>query len=86
MINALPSIAFSQLIPHNPSLHQVDPLLADDGISGGIESHRVVVVDPIERRRDGRLLLEKLLGLGGEARCHGWWIVPVEMGWNWSGG
>jgi hypothetical protein len=69
MVDALPVIALAELLPHEPRHHAPHPLLADDGILGGFQPRRVVVVDAGEGGRHGGLFGEEERGFG--RGCHG---------------
>lgn len=56
MVHALPVVALGQLLPHQATHHNSDPLLADDGILGLLQALRIIVVDAVESGRDGGLL------------------------------
>lgn len=64
VIDTLPSIALSHLIPYQPGHHAAHPLLTDDCILRGFEGLVVVVVDAVKGRRDGRLTREEVCGPG----------------------
>lgn len=68
VVDALPVVALAHLLADQARHHGLDPLLADDGILGGLESGVVVVVDAVEGGRNLGLLREEGLGLG---RRHG---------------
>ena len=58
MIDPFPVVTFPQLLPDQPRHHTFDPLFADNGILSGFQGGGVVVIDILERGRDG--------GFGGE--------------------
>ena len=53
MIDPFPVVTFPQLLPDQPRHHAFDPLFTDDGILSGFEGGGVVVIDILERGRDG---------------------------------
>lgn len=64
MIHALLIIALSQLLPHQPRHHRLDPLLADDRVSGIGNGDVVLEVDAVEGGRDRGLLGQEGGGFG----------------------
>lgn len=50
VVDALAIVALAHLFPDQAGHHALDPLLADDGVLGGLELVIVVVVDPVEGR------------------------------------
>lgn len=76
MVDALPVVTLAQLLPDEPSHHDVHPLLPDDGVLGLLDALVVVEVDPFEGWWHGRLLGQESLGLGGR-HC--------ELLWKWTG-
>lgn len=50
VVDALTVIALSHLFSDEPGHHALDPLLADNGVLGGLELLVVVVIDAIEGR------------------------------------
>lgn len=65
MVDALSSVALVQFVPDKPAHHDLDPLLANDGIRGLLHSLIVVEVDAVEGRRDLGLLGQESFGFGG---------------------
>lgn len=65
VVDALPVVALAQLLPDEPSHHDLHPLLPDDGVLGLLEALVVIKVDPFEGWWHGRLLGQESLGLGG---------------------
>lgn len=76
MVDALPVVTLAQLLPYEPSHHDVHPLLPDDGVLGLLDALVVIEVDPFEGWWHGRLLGQESLGLGGRHR---------ELLWKWMG-
>lgn len=60
VVDALTVVALSHLFSDEPGHHALNPLLADNGVLGGLELLVVVVIDAIEGRRYGGLLRQKL--------------------------
>lgn len=50
VVDALTVVALSHLFSDEPGHHALDPLLADNGVLGGLELLVVVVIDAIEGR------------------------------------
>ena len=65
MVDALFHIALAQLLAHEPLHHLLDPLLADDGVSGIGYGGAVEHVHAVKSGRDFGLLGEEELGFGG---------------------
>lgn len=65
MVDPFPIVAFAQFFPYKPPHHDLNPLLPDDGILSLLESHVVVIVDPIEGWWDLWLLRQELGRLWG---------------------
>lgn len=64
MVHTLAGVAFVQFLASESKHHGADPLLANDGIFGGLEGLGIVVVHSVEGRRDLRLHALEALGLG----------------------
>ena len=79
VVDALAVVAFRHLLPHQSSHHDVDPLLADDGILRLLQSLVVIVVDAVEGGRDGRLLSQESLGFGGRHVDNGWIVDQISQ-------
>ena len=72
MVHALPVVALGQLLPHQTTHHNSDPLLADDGILGLLQALRIIVVDAVKGGRDGGLLGQKGRRFGSRHCCWIW--------------
>lgn len=69
MVHALPIIALGQLLPHQATHHNSDPLLADNGILGLLQALRIIVVDTVKGGRDGGLLGQEGRRFGSRHCC-----------------
>lgn len=65
VVDTFPSVALVQLVPDESTHHDLDPLLANDGIRSLLHSLVVIQVDAVEGWRDLWLLGQESLGLGG---------------------
>jgi hypothetical protein len=80
VVDALTPVALAHLLAHEARHHALDPLLAYDGVLGGLESGLVIVVDTVEGRWYLWLLGEEEGGL------RGWHLVGDFVSDWWGGG
>lgn len=64
VVDTLPAVALAHLLSNQARHHALDPLLADDGVLGGLELRVVVVVDAVKGGRHLGLLRQEHGGLG----------------------
>ena len=69
MIHSLPVVTFTQLLPHQPRHHSLDPLLSDDGVLGSFERGGVLVIDAVKGGGDFGLIREKHRGFWSGHDC-----------------